>query len=198
MHLKMSGSLLLKPDSAPEEKFTRAVFHLDNGINIVFRDPRKFGVVWLVEDSDSIVSKLGPEPLNAAFTVEMLSKLLAKRKAPIKPLLLDQTFIAGIGNMYADEALYEARIHPLRPANSLAREEIERLYDAIENVLSSAIGNQGASIENYIRPDGTPGTAHFQFRVAHQRNKTCPVCGGPIERMPVRNRGTYFCPVCQT
>ena len=111
---------------------------------------------------------------------------------------MDQKFIAGIGNMYADEVLYEARIHPQRTGGSLSREEVKRLHKAIQRILWAAIDNKGASVDTYFRPDGTEGTAHFQFKVAHGLGgKTCPVCGGPIERITVRNRGTYFCPKCQ-
>ena len=198
IHLKMTGSLLLGKDSSEPPKHTRAIIHLDRGINIFFRDPRKFGAMWLVKDADSIVGKLGPEPLEAGFTPQVLVQRLANRTAPIKALLSDQTFIAGIGNMYADEALFAAGIHPLRAGGSLSAEEIEGLHRAIQQVLWSAIGNKGASVENYFRPDGTLGTAHFQFQVAHcLGGKLCPVCGTPIERIPIRHRGTYFCPRCQ-
>jgi formamidopyrimidine-DNA glycosylase len=198
IHLKMTGSLLMNHASDEPDKFIRAVLHLDNGAEIRFRDPRKFGAMWLVKDLSSVVGKLGPEPLEADFTDRVLAERLARRKAPIKPLLLDQNFVAGIGNMYADEALYDARIHPLRPASSLSREEISRLHKAICEVLQAAIGNKGASVENYFRPGGELGTAHFEFRVAHGLGgKFCPRCGAPIERIVVRNRCTYFCPRCQ-
>ena len=198
IHLKMTGSLLLKPASAEMGKFIRAIIHLDNGTEIHFRDPRKFGLMRLVEDADFIDDKLGPEPLEAGFTPQVLAQRLSNRTAPIKALLYDQTVIAGIGNMYADEALFAARIHPLRPGGSLSLEEVEHLYQAIQQVLWSAIGNKGASTDTYFRPDGTRGTAHFQFQVAHRLNgESCPVCGTPIERITVRNRGTYFCPKCQ-
>ena len=131
------------------------------------------------------------------FTAEVLARLFHGRKAPVKPVLLDQTIIAGIGNMYADESLFEARIHPLKPAGELTREEIERLYRAIRNVLRRALRLKGASVRNYIRPDGEPGTAHDEFKVAHGTGKQCPDCGGPIERIVVRGRGTYLCPRCQ-
>jgi len=151
-----------------------------------------------VKDADSVVGKLGPEPLEAGFTPQVLAQCLAKRTAPIKALLSDQTFIAGIGNMYADETLFAAAIHPLRRGGSLSSEEVEHLHRAIQQVLWSAIGNKGASVDTYLRPDGTLGTAHFQFQVAHRLGgKLCPVCGTPIERIPIRNRGTYFCPKCQ-
>jgi formamidopyrimidine-DNA glycosylase len=197
MHLKMSGSLLLKPAAATNERFVRAIIFLDNETAILFRDPRKFGRMWLVADTGSIEHKLGPEPLSAAFTPESLAQRLDNRSAPIKALLLDQAFIAGMGNMYTDEALFTARIHPLRPGKSLSAEEIACLHQAIQRVLRDGITNKGASIENYFRPDGATGTAHFQFQVAHRRGQTCPVCGTPLQRIVVRNRGTYLCPNCQ-
>jgi formamidopyrimidine-DNA glycosylase len=198
IHLKMTGSLLLKSVSAEPDKFIRAIINLDEEDGIYFRDPRKLGVMWLVENNNSIIGKLGPEPLEADFTPQILAQRLAKRRAPIKALLCDQGFIAGIGNMYADEALFAARIHPLRLGGSLSRYEIEHLHSAIQQVLWSAIGNKGASVDTYFRPGGELGTAHFQFQVAHRLSgKSCPRCGNPIERIVVRNRGTYFCPKCQ-
>jgi len=198
IHLKMSGSLLLKPALAEPDKFVRAIIHLDGEVDLHFRDPRKFGVMWLVYDKDTVVGKLGPEPLEAGFTPQLLAKLLKNRTAPIKALLCDQGFVAGIGNMYADEALFAARIHPLRPGGKLSSEEIRRLYNAIQQVLWLAIGCKGASVDTYFRPGGELGTAHFQFQVAHRLSgKFCPVCGTTIERIPIRNRGSYFCPKCQ-
>ncbi len=198
IHLKMTGSLLLNHASDEADKFIRAILHLDNNYQLRFRDPRKFGAMWLVEDASRVTGKLGPEPLDENLTAQALAERVSKRKAPIKPLLLDQNFIAGIGNMYADEALYDAKIHPLRPASRLSQEEIRRLHKAIKEVLRAAIGNKGASVENYFRPGGELGTAHFKFRVAHGLGgKFCPRCGTPIERIVVRNRGTYFCPKCQ-
>jgi len=198
IHLKMTGSLLLNHASDTPGRFIRAVLHLDNDCQLRFRDPRKFGVMWLVEDTSSVMAKLGPEPLEENFTAEVMAERLAKRKAPIKPILLDQNFIAGIGNMYADEALYDASIHPLRPAASLSQEETVKLHHAIQQVLGAAIGNKGASVANYFRPGGELGKAHFEFRVAHGLGgKFCQRCGTPIGRIGVRNRGTYFCPKCQ-
>ena len=197
IHLKMTGSLLIGQDSSEPPQYTRAIIRLDKGTDIFFRDPRKFGVMRLAKDKDSIVGKLGPEPLEAEFTPQVLAQRLARRKAPIKAILCDQGFIAGVGNMYADEALFAAKIHPLRPGESLSREEIERLHSVIRRILWSAIGNKGASVNTYFRPDGTKGTAHFEFKVAHGIGKSCPDCGTPVERIVVRNRGTYFCPRCQ-
>jgi len=197
VHLKMSGSLLLGRDSTQPPEYTRAVFHLDRGTKIFFRDPRKFGGVWLVRDWKTVAKNLGPEPLEADFTPQVLTQQLRNRKAPIKALLCDQSVIAGIGNMYADEALFAARINPLRSGASLTPEEIGRLHHAIQQTLRAAIGSKGASIVNYYRPGGETGTAHFDFKVAHGRGRNCPNCGRPIQRIPVRNRGTYFCPGCQ-
>jgi len=197
IHLKMTGSLLIGQDSSEPPEYTRAVIHLDKDTDVFFRDPRKFGVMRLVKDRNSVVGNLGPEPLEAEFIPQVLAQRLAKRTAPIKAVLIDQKFIAGIGNMYADEALFAARINPWRPGGSLSQEEIERLHSAIQRILWSAIGNKGASVNTYFRPDGTEGTAHFEFKVAHGIGKTCPDCGTPIERTVVRNHGTYFCPRCQ-
>ena len=198
VHLKMTGSLLLKPTLAEPDKFIRAIIHLDKGTSLFFRDPRKFGMMQLVKDDSSIASKLGPEPLEPNFTPQVLAQRLNNHTAPIKALLCDQKVIAGIGNMYADEALFQARIHPLRSGNSLSSEEIEHLHQAIQQVLWSAIGNKGASTDTYFRPSGKKGTAHFHFQVAHRLSgKFCPVCSTPIDRILIRNRGTYFCPNCQ-
>ena len=198
IHLRMTGSLLLKPISTEPEKFIRAILHMDKGIELHFRDPRKLGRMWLVENKNSIMGKLGPEPLGDDFTPQILAQRLAKRTAPIKAVLCAQNCIAGVGNMYADEALFAAKIHPLRVANGLTKEEIERLHSAIQRVLWLAIGNKGASTNTYFRPSGETGTAHFHFKVAHRLSGNfCTVCGTPIERIPIRNRGTYFCPRCQ-
>ncbi len=198
MHLRMTGSLLVMPGCTEAGKFVRLVIYLDNGTAIHFRDPRKFGRVWLTPDIGAVIKKLGPEPLDRDFTPQVLAERLAKRSAPIKALLFDQGFIAGVGNMYADEALHLSGIHPLRPGKSLSGEEIERLYRAIQEVLTAAITRSGASVANYYRPGGELGTAHFDFRVAHFLNgKYCAVCGAPLERIRVRSRGTYYCPACQ-
>ena len=197
IHLKMTGSLLVNQDSSQPTKYTRAIIHLDKDTNIFFRDPRKFGVIRLVKDENSIIGKLGPEPLEADFTPQVLAQCLAKRTAPIKALLCDQSLIAGIGNMYADEVLFTTRVHPLRAGKSLSREEVERLHSSIRRILWAAINNKGASVDTYFRPDGTKGTAHFEFKVAHRGSESCPDCGTSIQRLPIRNRGSYFCPKCQ-
>ncbi len=197
IHMKMSGSLLLSRGSREPPQYTRAIFQLDGSMRIFFRDPRKFGRVWLVRDWKMAAQKLGPEPLESEFTHQVLAQRLKNREAPIKALLCDQSVIAGIGNMYADEALFAAKINPLRSGSSLTSEEFERLHQAIQQTLRAAIRNKGASIVNYYRPGGETGTAHFEFKVAHGRGKNCPDCSHPVQRILVRNRGTYFCPKCQ-
>jgi formamidopyrimidine-DNA glycosylase len=195
IHLKMSGALLLNPEQA--SRYTRVIFHLDDGSQLIFTDRRRLGNIWLIENELTIIRKLGPEPLTSEFTAKLLAERLQKHKAPIKAVLLDQSFIAGIGNMYADEALFAARIHPLRQANSLSLKEIRNLHKAIVTVLRSAIDNKGASIDTYKRPDGQLGTAHSNFSVAHRGGESCPICGTTIQRLAIRNRGSYFCPKCQ-
>lgn len=196
LHLRMSGSLRLDNDCY-SDPYIRAVFDFDNGSKLYFRDPRKFGMIWLVEDEEQVIGKLGPEPLDTCFTAKELQSILKKHAAPIKAVLCDQTVIAGIGNMYADEALFDAGIHPERQANSLSRNEIIRLHRAIATVLTQAIESGGASISDYTRPDGKAGEAQFVFNVAHQLGKKCPRCSSSIERIPIRKRGSYFCPKCQ-
>jgi formamidopyrimidine-DNA glycosylase len=195
IHLKMTGALLL--DSEQANRHTRVTFHLDNGSQLIFTDLRRLGAIWLVENELAITGKLGPEPLTPEFTAESLAKRLQSHKAPIKAVLLDQTFIAGIGNMYADEALFAARIHPLRQANSLSPKEIRSLHKAIVDILRSAVDSRGASVNTYKLPDGELGTAHSNFSVAHRGGKLCHICGTPIQRLAIRNRGSYFCPICQ-
>ncbi|MBI4286885.1 MAG: bifunctional DNA-formamidopyrimidine glycosylase/DNA-(apurinic or apyrimidinic site) lyase [Chloroflexi bacterium] len=193
VHLKMTGALLINfcPDGY------RAYFRLDHGTELAFTDRRKLGGLWLVPDAEIIVGKLGPEPLEAGFTVQALADMLGQRSAPIKALLLDQSFLAGLGNMYADEALFAARIHPLTPARDLTRARVDKLYGAIRSVLQAGIRSRGASVDTYRTPDGGQGMAHLAFKVAHMKGKPCPACGTPIERLALRGRGAYFCPKCQ-
>ena len=195
LHMRMSGSLILGKDNPPPH--TRAVIHLDNDMNIFFNDPRKFGTIQLVKDEECVLGKLGVEPLEPGFTPQTLAKLLENRKSPIKSVLLDQGLIAGIGNMYADEALFASKIHPMRLANTLSPSEIKRLHQAIQEVLRLGIKSKGASVSNYFRPDGETGTAHKQFKVAHRKDESCPVCKTTLQRIRVHQRGTYFCPCCQ-
>jgi formamidopyrimidine-DNA glycosylase len=195
IHLRMTGVLLLNP--AGVDRYARAVFHFSNGNRLVFRDLRRLGLMCLVDDADTVVGKLGPEPLGENFTPGILGQRLSRHRIPIKAALLDQGIVAGIGNMYADEALFAGRIHPLKKADALSAEEIQTLCHCMCKVLRAAIGSKGASVNTYVRPEGQLGTAHSDFKVAHRGGEACPVCGTAIERVSVQNRGTYFCPRCQ-
>jgi len=195
MHLRMTGSLLLNPRDV--DRYARATFHLSNRYRLVFNDRRRLGKIWLVDDADTVVCKLGPEPLDENFTADILGQRLSRHHIPVKAALLDQCIVAGIGNMYADEALFAARINPRRKADDLSRTEVRTLHNCIRTVLGAAISSKGASVDTYVRPDGELGTAHFDFKVAHRGGKTCPVCDCTIERCVVQNRGSYFCPSCQ-
>ncbi|MBA7576643.1 Formamidopyrimidine-DNA glycosylase [subsurface metagenome] len=190
IHLKMTGSLWLKEP----EKFVRAIIHLDDGSDIYFRDPRKFGIMWLVDDKESVGSKLGPEALGGGFTAKVLTERLSKRTAPIKALLCDQSLVAGIGNMYADEALFLAKIHPVRAGGSLTKEEVKRLHRAIRQVLTAGINEKGASTDTYFRPSGEKGTAHSQFRVAHRRGGVLPRLRHALRAHPGKKPGQLFLP----
>lgn len=195
LHLRMTGALLFDPIET--SRFARAVFIFEGGTQLVFNDVRRFATAWLVRDEAEVVGKLGVEPLGEEFTAAALAGLLKGRSAPVKSVILDQRRIAGIGNMYADEALFRARIHPARPAGSLKKREIEALRKAIVDVLEQAIEDRGASVRDYRTTDGSNGTAHFRFMVAHRRGEACRMCGGPLERTVIGGRGTYFCPGCQ-
>ena len=194
IHFRMTGALLLNPQE--NSPYTRAVFHLSDGSQLVFNDPRRLGLIWLGDD-ESIIGKLGPEPLDGYFTPAVLQEVLATHQIPIKAALLDQSIVAGIGNMYADEALFTAGIHPLRRTDILSDKEIDVLCHSIKTVLKAAIDNKGASVDTYIRPEGQQGAAQSSFKVAHRKGESCLTCGTIIERIPVRNRGSYFCPCCQ-
>jgi formamidopyrimidine-DNA glycosylase len=195
VHLRMTG--LLAINSKDNGRSTRAVLQFDNGDELAFIDRRRLGVMRLIESQSEITRKLGVEPLTADFTAETLAKELKGRQAPIKAILLDQKVVAGVGNMYADEALFAARIHPLKKAGELSSRQVKTLHRAIVAVLKKAIANKGASVDTYKRPGGEKGTAHDDFNVAHRRGKTCRVCGAAIERITIRGRGSYFCPKCQ-
>ena len=195
VHLRMTGALLWNP--AEPERFTRLEFVLDDRSRLVYTDVRRFGTFNLVHDPGKVVGGLGIEPLSEEFTPAALTSYLKTRQTPVKTALLNQERIAGIGNMYADEALFAAGIHPLRPSCSLKPKEVAALHGAIRAVLKKAVKNQGASIRNYRRPDGKAGRAHEEFAVAHRGGCNCPSCSTPISRIVVGQRGTYLCPRCQ-
>lgn len=199
VHLKMTGRLYVagNEDVVEADRWVHFRAQLDNGQQLRFSDARKFGFVALVSRFDELDPGLGPEPLEDEFTPADFAVRLARRSAPIKAVLLDQTVVAGVGNIYADEALFRARIHPLRPAKSLRPDEITALHEAIRVVLAAAIEREGASISWYRKPDGSRGEAQRGFAVYGREGEPCPNCGAPIEKIRVAQRGTHFCPECQ-
>lgn len=196
LHLRMSGSLLLRWPSATDG-YVRTVFSLDNGQELRFSDVRKMGMMWLVKDVREVIDKLGLEPFDPAFTPQVMAQGLSKRAAPIKSVLMDQSFIAGLGNIYADEALFEARIHPGKLAKELSYQEVGRLHKAIMKVLRQAIAHRGTSISNYVDPAGQRGSNQYHLRLPRHEGEPCHVCNTPIQRLRLGGRSTYFCPKCQ-
>ncbi len=197
IHLRMSGHLSVVPASPPYDKHTHTIFELDSGEELRFRDTRKFGRVYLVNDPQDVLGKLGPEPLDPSFTVEILKERLENRKRILKPMLLDQGFIAGIGNIYADEALFDARLLPTRRTDTLTDSEIEALHHGIQEVLKLGIEKTGASFTTFFNPDGSQGEMQNSFNVFQRTGENCYRCGGVIERIKLGGRSTHFCPQCQ-
>lgn len=206
VHRRMTGNLLLFPAAAEgalweetPDPYCRAVFLLDDGRRLVFTDPRKFGRIALYPASElaDALGGLGLEPLGDEFTPEALAGLLAGRSRQMKPLLLDQTCIAGIGNIYADESLFRAGIHPLRRAETLTREEIARLHDAIRAVLELGIEHGGTTFGRYQDIWGEAGRNREHLAVYQRDGEPCMRCGTPLVRVVVAQRGTHFCPTCQ-
>jgi len=198
-HLGMTGQLLFCSIDSPFEidKYTHIVVRLKDNEKILFRDPRQFGQVFVI-NQDKLEEKLnlGPEPLSAGFTKEILRSIL-NRPTKIKPLLLDQKRIAGIGNIYADEILFEAGLHPIKPANSLNKGEATRLFLAIRNVLTEGIKQRGTSISDYVDASGKKGSMQNKHRVYRRTEEPCPRCGTSIKRTVIGGRSTHFCPRCQ-
>ena len=201
IHLRMTGNLLYAPRGRPVDvPHRRAVVKLDDGSDVVYRDIRRFGT-WLLVEPDELdpylAARLGGEPLGRAFTTKALTAKLANRKAPIKAALLDQRTLAGLGNIYVDEALWRARIHPLRPARELEPDEIRTLRQGIRKALDAGIRRQGATLRDYRQPDGRSGSMQKEFKVYGRGGEPCDRCGTPIEKTRVAGRGTWYCPTCQ-
>jgi formamidopyrimidine-DNA glycosylase len=215
MHLRMTGNLVLvegeekldpsegrrlyEAERSTSERHLRARFRLDDGREAWFTDPRRFGEAFLIDDAklDERFAKLGVEPLSADFTPEALGAMAAGRTVPLKSFLLDQSGVAGVGNIYADEALFRARLHPLSPAGSMKAEHQQALRDAVVAALEAGIDGGGASIDDYRDGRGEKGTMQDEFLVHTREGEPCPRCGATIVRIVVSGRSTYYCPSCQ-
>jgi formamidopyrimidine-DNA glycosylase len=193
IHLRMSGDLYLSPVNEPRGPYDHTIFFLDGPWQLRFSDARKFGLIYLLEKPGIILNRLGPEPLDPTFTPQDLSKRLKKHRRMLKPLLLDQSFIAGLGNIYTDEALHYAGIHPCVRSDTLSEDQANKLYDGIQATLREGLRQNGASIDWVYRG----GNFQNQFRVYQREGEPCLICSTPIERIVVGQRGTHICPHCQ-
>jgi formamidopyrimidine-DNA glycosylase len=198
IHLRMTGALLHRRPEAPPDPYLRAVLSLDDGSELRFSDLRKFGGLWLADDPAAVLPRLGPEPLDDGFSPGYLAGALAGRRAPVKSVLLDQGCLAGVGNIYADEALFAAGIDPRGRAADLPPAAVRRLHAAVRGVLLRGIESRGASFRDYIDADGREGNMQMHVRVFRRTGKPCYACATPIERVKVGGRATHFCPRCQT
>src|SRR5579872_1939577 len=198
VHRRMSGNLYVTPP-APEDPYTRVSFALDGGRRLLYSDPRKFGRLALVAETNlnTFFADLGPEPLAPEFTPTVLTKRLAGTQRAIKAALLDQSIVAGLGNIYADEALFRAGLHPLRPASSLTRAEVAALHDGIRGALETGIEHGGTTFGRHRDAYNEAGRNVEHLDVYQRTGQPCRRCGAPIQRIVVAQRGTHFCPQCQ-
>ncbi len=197
VHLRMTGTFRLVPQSAKPHPHVRVNMRLQGGEALHFLDQRKFGRMWLVQDPQPILAGLGPEPFSRQFTGKYLQRQLRRRSAALKAVLLDQKVAAGVGNIYADEALFHARLHPQKTAHSATAQECHRLCRAVRKVLRTGIALRGSFIGTYRPPSGVPGRFQLQHRVFRRTGEPCTRCGTPIEKVIVAQRSTHFCPGCQ-
>jgi len=193
IHLGMSGDLLVEPSVAPIAHHYRLLLEFSDGYRLSFNDPRKFGRIWLVRNQFEVLASLGPEPLDPEFTADDLHEIIANHHRQLKPLLMDQKLLAGLGNIYTDEALHRACLHPLKLSHQLTRKESKRLWESIRFVLEDGILHNGASIDWVYRGGDFQNT----FRVYQRTGKPCPECHTTVEKIVVGQRGTHYCPVCQ-
>jgi formamidopyrimidine-DNA glycosylase len=197
VHLRMTGRLLWRDHEAPPEQYERARLCLDNGHDLRWSDLRKFGTWRIVDSTDELLARLGPEPIDEDFSLKQFRAALAGRKAPVKAVLLDQRRMAGLGNIYVDEALFAARVRPDTPAGWLSPAATKRLWQTSREVLERGIENRGASFRDYVDGQGKPGSQHMYVQVFRRDGKPCYQCGSTIARSVVGGRGTHYCPHCQ-
>ena len=197
-HLRMTGRFHVEAPGHDPGPYARVRLDLDDGRAFHFVDVRKFGRLLHTHDLGEVLPPLGPEPLGEEFTADRFAQALRARRRLLKPLLLDQSFVAGLGNIYVDEALHLARLHPLRRSDTLRRPAADALHAAIRGTLGAAIEREGSSFDAFYRtPEGNPGSYQHQFRVYGRTGERCPECGARIRRLVVGQRGTHLCPVCQ-
>jgi formamidopyrimidine-DNA glycosylase len=199
MHLRMTGNIVLR-EPRSDVRFLRAVIRLGGGTTLLFTDARRFGTAVVLDDAELdayMAARAGVEPLSERLTAERICELAAGRRAPLKSFLMVQDGIAGIGNIYADEALWRARLHPLSPAGSMRLEHCERLREGIVGAIEAGLDNGGASIDDYRDARGAEGTMQDEFCVHNREGQPCPRCGTEIRRIVLGGRSTYFCPGCQ-
>lgn len=197
MHLRMTGRLIWRLHDDPPEKYERAKLELDDGHDLRWADLRKFGTWRIVASAAEVVAKLGPEPIDSDFTLKQFRAALSGRTAPVKAVLLDQRRLSGLGNIYVDEALFEAHIRPDTPAGWLSPAATKRLFASSRAVLERGIANRGASFQDYVDGQGRKGSQHMFVQVFRRDGKPCYTCGTVIQRTVVGGRGTHFCPKCQ-
>jgi formamidopyrimidine-DNA glycosylase len=196
VHLRMTGALLHRPQDAPDDPYLWIRFSLDDSSELRYTDLRKLGSMWLVEEPEAIVGKLGPDALEG-LSWQALRSLTDGRSAPIKAVLMDQQALAGLGNIYSEEALFLAGIHPRRPAKSLNDDEVTRLHRAIGEVLAEAMSHRGSSFRDYVDAEGRQGQHQWHVRVYRRTDEPCYTCGTQIQRIKLGGRSTHFCPRCQ-
>jgi len=197
-HLRMTGRFHVEAQEADVGPHVRVLLSLDDGTTLHFDDVRKFGRLVFVEDAEAALADLGPEPLETPFDGAWLHAALTSRRRRLKPLLLDQAFVAGLGNIYVDEALHRAGLHPLRPSHRVRPEEALRLATAVRDILARAIAREGSSFDTFYRtPEGRPGGFQDEFQVYDRAGSPCRTCRAPIVRIVVGQRGTHLCPACQ-
>ena len=202
IHLRMTGSLRhAGKGELREDSHRRAVVRLDDESDVAYRDVRRFGTWLLLEPSEVdtyIDARVGREPLDDSYKAKHLAERLETRRAPIKAALLDQRTVAGVGNIYADEALWRARVHPLTPANELTPDEVKAVHKGVRAVLQAGVRHQGSTLRDYQLPDGSSGTAQDKFKVYGRAGLPCERCGTPVDKIRVAGRGTWYCPSCQS
>lgn len=199
LHMMMSGRILVRPQEWQEDRFARLVLLFEDGLQLRFCDMRRFGRAWQLNEIEhrNLYTRMGPEPLSASFTTAKMLEIMEGRSTALKTTLLNQNLIAGIGNIYADEALWRGRLHPLRPAGAITMAEGHRLYRGIRKALREGIKAGGTTFSDYRNAEGVKGNNQLQLKVFRRTGQECFRCGNHIQRIRIGGRSTHFCPSCQ-